>query len=165
MTLKGRKIPMTCQKRFHGKALLLFICTFLTACGGGQKAANLGVQNSLLSPCPASPNCVSSDATDADHQIPAFQLTTSPAEAWSFVRQRVSELPKTKIITETADYLHAECRSAVFGFVDDLELYLRPEQGLIAVRSAARLGYSDFGVNRRRVDDLRDELRKGGVTK
>jgi uncharacterized protein (DUF1499 family) len=61
-------------------------------------------------------------------------------------------------VTETADYLHAECRSAVFGLVDDLELHLRQSEGIIAVRSASRLGYSDLGVNRRRVEGLRSSL-------
>ena len=72
-------------------------------------------------------------------------------------------LPRTRIVTETDDYLHAECRSAFFGFVDDLELHLRPTQGIIAVRSAARLGHSDFGVNRKRVENLRALLHRQGV--
>ena len=59
---------------------------------------------------------------------------------------------------ETDDYLHAECRSALFGFVDDLELHLRASDGIIAVRSASRLGYGDLGVNRRRVESLRSAL-------
>ncbi len=60
----------------------------------------------------------------------------------------------------TDDYLHAECSSAVFGFVDDLELHLRPAEKLIAVRSASRVGHSDFGVNRKRVEQLRSLLIK-----
>jgi uncharacterized protein (DUF1499 family) len=75
----------------------------------------------------------------------------------------VSELSRTRIVTETADYLHAECRSALLGFVDDLELHLRPDEGIIAVRSASRLGYSDLGVNRRRVEGLRTSLIERGV--
>ena len=63
------------------------------------------------------------------------------------------------------DYLHAECRSAVFGFVDDLELNLRPAEGIIAVRSASRLGYSDLGVNRKRIETLRTALIRQGIVK
>jgi len=77
----------------------------------------------------------------------------------------VAGLPRTKIIRQTDNYLHAECSSAVFGFVDDLELHLRPEQNLIAVRSAARLGRSDLGVNRKRVEKLRSLLRREAVIK
>jgi uncharacterized protein (DUF1499 family) len=61
------------------------------------------------------------------------------------------------------DYLHAECRSALFRFVDDLEIQLRPGEGIAAVRSASRVGYSDLGVNRKRVESLRAELAEAGV--
>lgn len=82
----------------------------------------------------------------------------SAAEAWPVVGGAVSALPGVHIVTDSADYLHAECKSTVFGFVDDLELHLRPREGVIAVRSAARLGYSDLGANRRRVERLRAML-------
>jgi uncharacterized protein (DUF1499 family) len=81
------------------------------------------------------------------------------------VRESVASLSRTKIISETSDYLHAECTSAVFGFVDDLELHLRTAEGLIAVKSASRLGYSDLGVNRRRIEDLRALLAKQGIVR
>jgi uncharacterized protein (DUF1499 family) len=75
----------------------------------------------------------------------------------------VAGLPRTKIITVSDDYLYAECSSAVFGFVDDLELHLRSAQNSIAVRSGSRLGKSDFGVNRKRVENLRGLLLRQGV--
>jgi uncharacterized protein (DUF1499 family) len=68
-------------------------------------------------------------------------------------------------VNETPGYLHAECRSALFGFVDDLELHLRVSEGVIAVRSASRLGYSDLGVNRRRVEILRTSLINRGMVR
>jgi uncharacterized protein (DUF1499 family) len=86
-----------------------------------------------------------------------------PAEAWRSAREVVMELPRTRIVKDKEDYLHAECRSAVFGFVDDLELQLRASERIIAVRSASRLGYSDLGVNRRRVEALRESLTGRGV--
>ena len=116
-----------------------------------------------LSHCPSSPNCVSSDASDSRHRISPLQLAVSPAEAWRSAREAVMELPRTRIVKETEDYLHAECRSALFGFVDDLELQLRPSEKIIAVRSASRLGNSDLGVNRRRVENLRESLTRRGV--
>lgn len=127
------------------------------ACAGARPN-NLGVKDGRLSWCPRSPNCVSSDAADAKHFVVAFRPALPVTEAWPRLREIVRTLPRTEIISETTDYLHAECRSAVFGFVDDLELHARPAQNLIAVRSAARLGYSDFGVNRRRVENLRAML-------
>jgi len=134
----------------------------LLSCAG-KRPTNLGVSDTGLSPCPSSPNCVSSDASDSGHQISALQLAAAPAEAWRSAREVVMELPRARIVEETEDYLHAECRSALFGFVDDLELQLRPSESIIAVRSASRLGYSDFGVNRRRVEALRESLAGRGV--
>lgn len=86
-------------------------------------------------------------------------------KAWDAARRVVAELPRTVVASETPDYLHAECSSAIFGFVDDLELQLRASEGLIAVRSASRLGYGDLGVNLRRVEQLRAALVQQGVVR
>ena len=139
-----------------------FIAMSLFSCSG-SRPANLGIKDGRLAACPSTPNCVSSDATDSPHAIAAFQLVALPADGWRALRTALESLPRTKIITATDDYIYAECSSAVFGFVDDLELYLRPSQNLIAVRSAARLGHGDFGVNRKRVENLRTLLMQRGV--
>lgn len=134
----------------------------LSACGG-EEPDDLGVHGMTLSPCPSSPNCVSSDAEDADHSVEPFRLAMDPIEAWRVVREVIDEQPRTIVITEAPEYLHVESRSAVFRFVDDLELQLRAEEGIIAVRSASRVGYSDLGANRRRVERLRAALAARGV--
>jgi uncharacterized protein (DUF1499 family) len=131
----------------------------------GKRPTNLGVKASRLAPCTSSPNCVSSDADDSAHSIAAFALAMPSGDAWLAVRGSVESLLLTKIIAETSDYLRAECTSAVFGFVDDLELHLRTAEGVIAVRSASRLGYSDLGVNRRRIENLRALLLKQGIVR
>ena len=141
----------------------LFLCLLIISCTGGNPTVKLGINNSKLATCPASPNCVSSDAADADHHIEPFYLAGSPVEVWRMTKTLVAALPRTKIISAESNYLHAECRSALFGFVDDLELHLRPGERMMAVRSAARLGYADFGVNRKRVEQLRSELLRNGV--
>jgi uncharacterized protein (DUF1499 family) len=82
---------------------------------------------------------------------------------WEAVRQVVLQLPRTRLIAQGPRYLHAECRSAVFRFVDDLQLQLREQEGIVAVRSASRLGHSDFGVNRKRVESLRAALESRNV--
>ena len=141
----------------------LLVCLLMISCAGGNPTVELGINNSKLATCPTSPNCVSSDADDGDHHIEPFRLAGPPVEAWRMTQSLVATLPRTKIITVENNYLHAESRSALFGFVDDLELHLRPEERIIAVRSAARLGYADFGVNRKRVEQLRSELFKKAV--
>jgi len=118
-----------------------------------------------LASCPDSPNCVSSDATDLSHHVPPFAIIVPAKEAWLLVREAVNDISRTTITEITENYLHAECRSMVFRFVDDLELELRPGEGIIAVRSASRTGYSDFGVNRSRVERLRSVLKSRGLVK
>ena len=137
--------------------------TLLLLSCAGEPPASLGLHGSTLSPCPASPNCVSSDAADPSHRVPPFELAIPSPEAWQIAGSAVSSLPRTVVVVQTPDYLHAECSSALFGFVDDLELQLRAPERLIAVRSASRLGYSDLGVNRARVEALRTLLVQAGV--
>jgi uncharacterized protein (DUF1499 family) len=118
-----------------------------------------GLQDGKLAPCPGSPNCVSSD-DQGKHAIAAFNLKTAPAQAWQALERVLAEIPRVKIVTRTEQYLHAEFTSTVLRFVDDVEFSLRPELRIIAVRSASRVGYYDFGANRSRVEDLRERLRK-----
>jgi uncharacterized protein (DUF1499 family) len=118
-----------------------------------------------LAPCPDSPNCVSSDATDPSHRVAALELVIPAEAAWRMIPEAVKTLPRTEIKEASDRYLRAECTSLVFRFVDDLELELRAGEGTIAVRSASRKGYSDFGVNRRRVENLREVLRRRGIVK
>lgn len=145
------------------QVMLLLSCVFLASCSGGKPMDKLGIHDAKLAGCPASLNCVSSDAEDADLQIEPFRLAVSVDDTWKKTQAAVAAMPRTKIITTESNYLHAECRSKVFGFVDDLELHLRPEEQVIAVRSAARLGYFDFRANRKRVEELRSKLIKSGV--
>ena len=116
-----------------------------------------------LRDCPSSPNCVCSDAGNDSHRVDPLLPLARNEEAWLAIIETVASLPRTRIVTRSADYLHAECKSPVFGFIDDLELQLRTEDGLVAVRSAARTGYYDFGVNRRRIARLRAQLAQRGI--
>ncbi len=129
----------------------------------GRRPDTLGVRDGRLRGCPRSPNCVSSEARDDAHRVEPLRLDGDPAKGWHAVVELVGALPRTRVVTRDDGYLHAECRSALLGFVDDLELQLRADEGVVAVRSASRLGYSDLGVNRKRVDDLRRRLEKKGV--
>jgi uncharacterized protein (DUF1499 family) len=142
---------------------VFFLCAMPIFSCSGKRPSNLGVSDAGLAACPSSPNCVSSDAPDAAHRVEAFALAAAPEAAWRVIREEVARLPRTTVIAETASYLHAECASALFGFVDDLEFQLRAPANIVAIRSASRLGYSDLGVNRKRVEGLREALRARGV--
>jgi uncharacterized protein (DUF1499 family) len=71
----------------------------------------------------------------------------------------VEAMDRVTVVTANDSYLHVEARSAVFRFVDDVEFHLRPKDGIIAVRSAARVGHGDMGVNRERIEAIREALR------
>lgn len=113
-----------------------------------------------LSACPDTPNCVSSQALDTAHFIAPIPYSGSPDSALQRLRTVLATGQRTTITVEQGAYLHAEVRSRVFHFVDDIEFLLDTEQQLIHVRSASRTGYSDFGVNRRRVEHIRTAFMK-----
>ena len=111
--------------------------------------------NHKLSPCPASPNCVSSLSTDRKHSVEPLQYTGSPDEARQKILEILGTMERTNVTRADADYIHAEFRSRIFKFVDDLELFFPTEGGVIHIRSASRVGYSDLGANRKRVEQIR----------
>jgi uncharacterized protein (DUF1499 family) len=122
------------------------------------RPTNLRVKDGKLAPCPSSPNCVSTQAEDADHRMEPIALTGTASEALARLKQALSALPRTVIVTETEDYLHAECTSLLFRFVDDVEFWIDVPNRLIHFRSASRVGRYDFGVNRARMEAIRRAL-------
>ena len=126
----------------------------LTAgCSGGRPPSSLGVTAGRLAPCPGSPNCVSSEATD-EQRVEPLRYDGDAAPARARLLEVLNGMDRARVVQSTDDYVHVEFRSAVFGFVDDVEFYFSPP-GIIQVRSASRTGYYDFGVNRQRVETLR----------
>lgn len=112
-----------------------------------------------LSSCPDSPNCVCSDAEQADsHYIPSLTLSGDAGRSWHALIDYLEGAKEYTIVEKTDDYIHAEARTRLLRFVDDVEFHLRPDANEIAVRSASRLGYSDLGANRRRIEALRSTL-------
>lgn len=124
----------------------------------GSRAQNLGVKDGALAACPNSPNCVSTQAKDAGHAIAPLTYTTSREQAVQRLTAIINSLPRTRIVTSTADYLHVEFTSALFRFVDDVEFFFDDAAKTIHFRSASRLGYSDLGVNRKRMEDIRQRF-------
>lgn len=116
-----------------------------------------------LAPCPSSPNCVSSQAADEGHFIAPFKITGNAEEAWAELKKALTSQSRTVITSETGDTLHAEATSLVFRFVDDIDAILDAEAKIIHIRSASRVGYGDFGVNRKRVEMLRAQLQQAHV--
>lgn len=113
-----------------------------------------------LPPCLNTPNCVSSQASDKPHYILPFKISGDPNLAWAELKKMIMAHERMIITHETEDTLHAEARSLVLQFVDDIDAILDTSAGLIHIRSASRVGHSDFGVNRKRMEKFRLQLRK-----
>jgi uncharacterized protein (DUF1499 family) len=123
----------------------------------GKKPNNLGVTAGKLAPCPSSPNCVSSQG-EGKHYIKPFTFVSDAANAWAKLRDILLNSEGVTLIEDSDTYIHAECRTKIMGFVDDLEFYLSSEEQVIHVRSASRLGYSDLEKNRKRVEKIREKF-------
>ena len=117
-----------------------------------RRPDNLGVTNGRFAACRRTPNCVSSqaDPSDREHYVAPIPFR---GDAMAAVRRAVAAMPRATVISEKADYLYAEFRSKLLGYVDDVEFFY--DGAAIQVRSASRLGRRDFNVNRNRVEQLR----------
>jgi len=146
------------------RAGMLLLTIWGLGCGG-RMPVGLGADWGLLSPCPNKPNCVSSSATDEDHQIAAFAIEGSAELAWVGLRETVEDTPRVEIMAYSDDYLHAVYTSFLMRYRDDVEFLLLREENEIAVRSASRVGYGDMGVNRKRVEAIREVLWGRGLVR
>ena len=107
-----------------------------------------------LLPCPDSPNCVSTLATDAAKRMDALVYFGEPHDALHKLKSMVSALPRFELIDETKDYLHFTAKTRIGNFIDDVEFRLDPTTKKIHFRSASRVGYSDLGANKRRMKKI-----------
>lgn len=179
-------LGMRCLKTVFCVRLLLTIVLFTIALGGGAAPAqampfvpaaipglsqffagsapsNLGLQREdHLAPCPATPNCILSQDSDEAHRIDPLTYSGDRARAYENLLKVLSVVPRTRIITQTDNYIRVEFESRLLGFVDDGEFYFPAEDGIIQVRSASRLGESDLGVNRTRMEQIRLALQDLG---
>ncbi|MDY6932171.1 MAG: DUF1499 domain-containing protein [Halobacteriota archaeon] len=116
----------------------------------------LGVDNGFFKKCPKSPNCIStqSDPSDEGHYMEPIKYSTTKEEAYENILEVINSMKRTKIITKSDSYIHAEFRIKILIFVDDVEFYIDDENKVIHFRSASRVGYSDTGLNRRRMEDF-----------
>jgi uncharacterized protein (DUF1499 family) len=137
--------------------LIIFIVTIMTI--SMSTDADTPARKKLP-PCFDTPNCVSSQATDKRHYIAPFKISGDPKLAWAELRKAIMTHVRMIITHETGSTLHAEATSLVLHFVDDIDAILDAEAGLIHIRSASRRGHSDFGVNRKRIEKFRAQLRK-----
>jgi uncharacterized protein (DUF1499 family) len=132
-----------------------------TLAGGGlalASAPTLTAPMRTLAPCPDRPNCVSSLASEAARRVEPIAYRGEAPAAQARLAAAIEALPRSRIVEQTPGWIAAEFRSWLFGFVDEAQFALDPAAGVFQVRSAARTGYWDLGVNRQRVEALRAAL-------
>lgn len=122
----------------------------------GTVPTNLGVHNGMLRGCPASPNCIASQTENLQQRIAPLAFTGDPTTAFFRLQQTLAGRKDTTLIESTPEYLRVEFRTTLF--IDDGEFLLDSEHQVIQVRSASRLGYSDLGKNRARLEELRRQF-------
>ncbi len=143
--------------RISAVLLSIFLAT---GCAGTMNT--LGIRDGQLAPCPDSPNCVSSQATDQAHQVAPIEMSITVPEAQALILATLGEFERATVVAEEAHYIRAEFVSKWFRFVDDVEFYFpesHTDELVIHLRSASRVGYSDLGVNRKRVELIRSRMR------
>ena len=131
--------------------LTLLVLGYGASCAS-RTPGDLGLVEGRLRPCPKSPNCVSSE--DARRDVDAFILPGDPEDDFRALVELIAGRPRAELVTFEEDYAHLIFRTAFFRFTDDLELRLDRERSRVHVRSASRIGHSDLGANRKRVEEL-----------
>lgn len=146
--------------------VVLILLTLLTGCTSmSPQKPELGIKDVQLSQCPSTPNCVSSQATDKKHYIEPIYATMTSPEVRNHLLGVLNDLKRVNVITAEDNYIRAEFASKIFKFVDDVEFYFPETQSAeitLHVRSASRVGYSDLGANRRRIEYIRRTFHETG---
>ncbi|TAL09763.1 MAG: DUF1499 domain-containing protein [Porticoccaceae bacterium] len=143
----------------HRSRFLTLLLGLVSATAVAGPSADF-IERGQLAPCPSSPNCVSSLATDDGHRIAPLAVPGDASTQMAALLAVVRDMPRTEIQAQTENYLWVVFSSRLMRFRDDVEFLLGPGDG-VQVRSASRLGYSDLGVNRARVETIRAKLSQG----
>jgi uncharacterized protein (DUF1499 family) len=140
--------------------LLVSFVVVVALCFGctGDKSTRSGVGDRRLAGCPDAPNCVSTESQVKSHAIAPLLFRSPPDKAFGCLRETLAKMDRVRILVADQDYIHAEFRT-VLGFVDDAEFHLDRKNRVIRMRSASRIGYWDFGVNRRRLEGIRSRFK------
>lgn len=148
--------------KFLGRLLLFVVLAGLAIAlyATFRTPGHLYGQTGVFADCPARPSCVSSVAEDEVHRIEPLRYEGDLLQAHERLVEAIRAMPGGRIEEERAEYLHVLFTTPKMRFRDDLELLIEPD-GQIQVRSISRFGYRDFGVNRARVEELRQRFEAG----
>lgn len=162
-------MDMTRRRKLY--SVLAFVTLVLIAGFGvlfvmsitARRPHQIGLHDGKLAPCPDSPNCVSTQAEALTHRIHTIPFTGNADRVSDVIVRVIKRQPRSVVVQKSVVYVYAEFRSALFQFVDDVEFFVDAEAGEIHFRSASRVGYSDMGVNRQRMENLRVQIEQALV--
>jgi uncharacterized protein (DUF1499 family) len=137
-------------------ATLLFIPLLLLTAANGTSSSDIEGKDYPFPSCPDTPNCVSSLARDQAKRINSFPLKGTSSQSMELLTAIIKSMSRATVVSSSPDRIHAEFRSFL-GFVDDTLFKVSDDGKVIHVRSAARTGSWDLGVNRRRVEKIRKQ--------
>ncbi|MEC7640926.1 MAG: DUF1499 domain-containing protein [Nitrospinota bacterium] len=150
--MKEKRNPLFCRPSFLSLTSITLI--FFLGCSG-PLPESIG----QLAPCPEKPNCVSSKSPSSFHKIAPLAYRGPQQAAREKLIEIIKSMPRTRIVVAKDDFIHVEFTSKLFRFVDDVEFYFE-EPRTVHFRSASRLGHSDLGVNRERMETIHNLFRK-----
>jgi uncharacterized protein (DUF1499 family) len=146
-------------KQMFSRSLVIGVPLMLICCASAPDVTT-GDPAGRLKPCPSSPNCVSTRAAVPGQQMAPLPYRGDRARSRRLILSIVGAMPRTTIVSQTDAYIHVEFRSRLFGFVDDVEFLFDDEGAVIHFRSASRSGYSDMGVNRKRMEGISEAYQR-----
>lgn len=129
----------------------------------GKRPTDIGIKDGRLKPCPGTPNCVCSqdDPSDKEHYIEPIAYSGDSKAAIDKLKTIIEGMERSTVLETTDNYLYAEFFSKLMGFGDDIEFLVDSGASVIHARAAARLGKSDLGVNRKRIEEIRSAFQAG----
>ena len=134
--------------------LMMALILTSTACASVE---NIGMTEGKLAPCPDSPNCVSTQSEEKGHAMKPLPYLQTREASREKILSILKGMKRTEIVKLTESYIHAECRTALWRFIDDVEFFLDETARVVHFRSASRVGYYDFGLNRRRMKRISEK--------
>jgi uncharacterized protein (DUF1499 family) len=134
--------------------ILVPIVGFAVLSLSAKRPTNLGVRDGRLADCPTSPNCVATQSGDASQRMDALAFKGDASAAKARLKSVIHALPRMHLVSETDNYMHVEATTALFRFVDDVELLIDADSKVVHFRSASRVGHSDLGANRKRMTEI-----------
>ena len=140
--------------------VVLFVGFFVYVSISNKSPEGLGVNDGELLPCPSSPNCVSTQSSpeDTEHYAAPIVYTGDRMKTQLLIESSILNKGNAHLVSSTLGYVHFEIKSSLVGYIDDVEFYLPAADSVVHVRSASRVGYSDFGINRKRIRQIQNLL-------